>query len=113
MRISDWSSDVCSSDLRRNDLTIVVALLRAGGTRPIEVRHLLQGAVGRRRVDDVQRHVVVDGVPEGGMQFLLGRAGCQQAAGRERSDDCQRPHCRSEEHKSELQSLMRISYAVY
>src|SRR3546814_17090467 len=86
MRISDWSSDVCSSDLplRRNDLTIVVALLRAGGTRPIEVRHLLQGAVGRRRVDDVQRHDVVDGVPEGGMQFLLGRAGCQQAA---RSDE--------------------------
>src|SRR3546814_1068415 len=36
-------------------------------------------------------------------------------ADRERADgvDDEIPHCRSEEHTSELQSLMRISYAVF
>src|SRR3546814_10766325 len=43
---------------------------------------------------------------------------CRPRAGRwrradHRADDDQHPHARSEEHTSELQSLMRISYAVF
>src|SRR3546814_1045116 len=80
MRISDWSSDVCSSDL--------AGLIGANGAGKSTLFALLRGEL----------------VPDGG--------------------DCQLPpdwriaHMRqeidrSEEHTSELQSLMRISYAVF
>src|SRR3546814_4797709 len=74
MRISDWSSDVCSSDLgigraaRLQDVQVIVALFRAA--RQDRLREI------RGRRDAIR---------------LL----------------------RSEEHTSELQSLMRISYAVF
>src|SRR3546814_9819260 len=88
MRISDWSSDVCSSDL--ND---VYAALAAQARRQIEARKLtLEGVapasgIARPRLDDI----------------LDGRA----------RDVSLRELARSEEHTSELQSLMRISYAVF
>src|SRR3546814_7520431 len=70
MRISDWSSDVCSSDLQGDD-----------------------------------------GVAKVGVALdLVG----QRVAGRD--DDARQPRgveLRSEEHTSELQSLMRHSYAVF
>src|SRR3546814_4574027 len=60
------------------------------------------GAVARP-VGDVDGHRgVAEGVPP---------AAAQGAAGR--SHRSARPHVRSEEHTSELQSLMRISYAVF
>src|SRR3546814_13975525 len=34
MRISDWSSDVCSSDLALNTSTTVVSVASQGGSRP-------------------------------------------------------------------------------
>src|SRR3546814_5295668 len=74
MRISDWSSDVCSSDLDEH-----------GGQH---------GAV----VFDVP-HDLSSSCREGGL--LVGRALGSGAAQR------------SEEHTSELQSLMRSSYAVF
>src|SRR3546814_5463709 len=86
MRISDWSSDVCSSDLR---------LHPAAGRR---VFHL-DAAAGRA--------------------VLLGHAfGGNLEARRSRLDDdrispFRGGRGRSEEHTSELQSLMRISYAVF
>src|SRR3546814_6756691 len=134
MRISDWSSDVCSSDLRhfveqaterphaelpfeadpdidgnahhrehqadragpqqffrnlaRNRLDLPGMRGRKGLTNPVD--ELLAGSLGRRLVAfgqrGAERHRLVR--PE-----LLNR--------------------RSEEHTSELQSLMRISYAVF
>src|SRR3546814_1478484 len=83
MRISDWSSDVCSSDLPRGQ----------GG---FDQRGFLPGAFPRP-ADHARR---ADRGSDG--------PGRRRADGR---DDG--PARRSEEHTSELQSLMRISYAVF
>src|SRR3546814_10806359 len=85
MRISDWSSDVCSSDLDE-------AVRRAPGVvgRMILARDL--APVGRRRIIDAR------------IALRFERDFGQL--------DAVEPK-RSEEHTSELQSLMRISYAVF
>src|SRR3546814_3896449 len=99
MRISDWSSDVCSSDLKQiAGLTIVVpkgsSSARLGNflhkeflndlvtlrLRPEQLRKKLRDALGEQ---------------EGDATFADLRT------------------VRSEEHTSELQSLMRNSYAVF
>src|SRR3546814_20370393 len=42
MRISDWSSDVCSSDLEHDGVPVLVVVdLRGGGVHPAAVVHLL------------------------------------------------------------------------
>src|SRR3546814_5473667 len=93
MRISDWSSDVCSSDLREG-----AALARLEGDI-LDAVH----AEGRWRADDPRLHVEVE-------QLLAGIGGIgAEAAGAGALED----EVRSEEHTSELQSLMRISYAVF
>src|SRR3546814_6568114 len=98
LRISDWSLDVCSSDLRLEgevcdaagsicDLADVTpGLLVVGQDQPVGpgVHH---GALNSRRTGH-RGHGVLDRV----RAFLVNR---------------------SEEHTSELQSLMRISYAVF
>src|SRR3546814_6317066 len=124
MRISDWSSDVCSSDL------------------PVD----RVDALGKGRLDPVD-HVADLGLGRGGEIFLgIGAAHRVAEIGVERRErplvtaallrrarkpraiesemgvvDRARQHIgmavdlveRSEEHTSELQSLMRISYAVF
>src|SRR3546814_8739892 len=96
MRISDWSSDVCSSDLREPLLDARVA-----GESPLRHgdRHALVTGIGSHGVDvgDYKRAQLeeVEKVVE---------------PVRVRTADL---HYRSEEHTSELQSLMRISYAVF
>src|SRR3546814_4225082 len=78
-----------------------------------------RGAVGRRNVDAVvARDAAGDGMnahPVGrGQRHLLERLarGHRNAEGRGEAGVEALP-CRSEEHTSELQSLMRISYAVF
>src|SRR3546814_8897847 len=107
MRISDWSSDVCSSDLGRGVGRVDRSSLSADGRAddrgsagafagPLHI-----GASKRRR----------DGDLLGGHDASAGadlRTTSQQPFLR-RSRACSR----SEEHTSELQSLMRISYAVF
>src|SRR3546814_2426142 len=125
MRISDWSSDVCSSDLgdraamadsaagardgadagravrsrnlqRAGIADLVVAVLGDGGAagqgdRSCGTdRHVIGGAIGDGRGADGGG----GGGTDGGFRRRIG-------------------HRRSEEHTSELQSLMRISYAVF
>src|SRR3546814_4313729 len=108
MRISDWSSDVCSSDL-------LEVLVRSA--RPPE-----PGVVG-----DVQQPLRPGTVVARGPA----REDCLVADERlerrhARQDHCLRPSTRgevaaawfkarnrSEEHTSELQSLMRLSFAVF
>src|SRR3546814_9776905 len=89
MRISDWSSDVCSSDLPP-----VVAEAIAAGTHHQQVVLVAdgreEGAGGTDR-DDHQEGVRIGLQPLGDV-------------------DAER---RSDEHTSELQSLLRISYAVF
>src|SRR3546814_5126365 len=101
LRISDWSSDVCSSDLsgrrtRRHD----------GGEQAEGYGYA--GAAGRGAVvySGTGRHLRL-------YCFGCRECGCGLAvqgpcrAGKDRRGG------RSEEHTSELQSLMRISYAVF
>src|SRR3546814_9048419 len=112
MRISDWSSDVCSSDLRQRIIagrqveqqrfvdiifgrirTVEAAAGHFGAARPGQRPE--QIAVAGQAVEDQPcRRREGEGQP-------LGLAGIDMAADR------------SEEHTSELQSLMRISYAVF
>src|SRR3546814_10417541 len=90
MRISDWSSDVCSSDL-------------------------FYGFLGALR--DGADFVKVDKVMEG-FGWPMGPAYLQDVVGIDTSHHvadvlAEGYPDRSEEHTSELQSLMRISYAVF
>src|SRR3546814_7568019 len=87
MRISDWSSDVCSSDLagevvdrRQTDIADDVAGELPVGVEPAR-HHLDLDPRQLRRVDRNPGYIL--------------------------------PAERSEEHTSELQSLMRNSYAVF
>src|SRR3546814_1174378 len=94
MRISDWSSDVCSSDLRRRGAINADLLVIHGQPK---CRHIVfpadHGAdTAERCVED--RH----GRPIAETPYQPLRSG---------------RHQRSEEHTSELQSLMRISYPVF
>src|SRR3546814_9285121 len=143
MRISDWSSDVCSSDLaareiqrgghsgrhrileRRfqhdtaiddlhGDLQLVVELhvalpeLRAGGRdllAPLRGGLLIERLVVDLRLLDPVEHIVEhrrQQVDRDDLRKRLNLALRQRVMG-----------IRSEEHTSELQSLMRISYAVF
>src|SRR3546814_5918023 len=105
MRISDGRSDVCSSDLAGVDAMLDVErrIVIAAQVAPRGQR--VAPHVARRRVTTpfkiaedllVRRH-------DGRKSSELGRHVAQRQS---RLD-------RSEEHTSELQSLMRISYAVF
>src|SRR3546814_2003220 len=100
MRISDWSSDVCSSDLDGIVLFHQCAFQCTGikGLAP-ECLFLLHASVllclGRRFTS---RRAVGAGKRKG-RPVDRARAAIHDG--------------RSEEHTSELQSLMRISYAVF
>src|SRR3546814_6493289 len=89
MRISDWSSDVCSSDLLRprDRLAGDERRLGEGRIEPVDDREALDE---RRAVDLERRHESL----RVARQIVLAVL-------------------RSEEHTSELQSLMRLSYAVF
>src|SRR3546814_9167736 len=98
MRISDWSSDVCSSDLL--PVEHLADLVLAG---ELDVGDGDAVAIANEGGDDL-------GIGEGGAVTVLhqGVFDFVHAAG-----DVVQQHQRSEEHTSELQSLMRISYAVF
>src|SRR3546814_2572758 len=85
MRISDWSSDVCSSDLIR-----LACLDRFLGR--IDMDEVCARRRHRQRADA--------GIAEQVERLAV------------RAEPLAHPS-RSEEHTSELQSLMRISYAVF
>src|SRR3546814_1967152 len=101
MRISDWSSDVCSSDLYVGDVLCTYAdILRVGRTS-IAI-HIEAWALRSRQGERVK-------VTEGTFTLVA-----IDDAGRPRPVPPENPAAlRSEEHTSELQSLMRRSYAVF
>src|SRR3546814_4601190 len=122
MRMSDWSSDVCSSDLnirssvrseydaalaQENLLTSKLASLRTQtldvDSRSIQYNILKREADTNRQLYDalLQRYKEI------------GVAGGVSANNIAIVDRALPPRGRSEEHTSELQSLMRISYAVF
>src|SRR3546814_2397931 len=110
MRISDWSSDVCSSDL---------------GDHASEDQEHKSGNQADRRGDDAGDLAGrKDANALDDHRFLPMPAGCRRSDSRPVRGQVQpraldlagrskRSWLRSEEHTSELQSLMRISYAVF
>src|SRR3546814_1574360 len=106
MRISDWSSDVCSSDLPGDFAAAILAQL---GHRPLHPGLATPDAVPDpnppAQPAQHQRHA---GAPAEGPRALAAAGG---VLGRDHVPEGLPG--RSEEHTSELQSLMRISYAVF
>src|SRR3546814_3179612 len=104
MRISDWSSDVCSSDLERSDM----GLHESRSRRRLSFRAGVDRQGLRRLVRKLRQS-------HGRGRFVRN----QQWSDRRRAHSAERGlrraylADRSEEHTSELQSLMRISYAVF
>src|SRR3546814_3657048 len=102
MRISDWSSDVCSSDLRTR---LVFGPGRAGSRPQAQTIHPT-GWLARPGL------ACVDAMRPRQLYFSVWQAGGHSACLRFHDRVAARTQ-RSEEPTSELQSLMRISYAVY
>src|SRR3546814_9458093 len=94
MRISDWSSDVCSSDLGLCVAGAAATLLGAGWFSDRLYTRERPGQLAYR-MDDMPPRVDMAAIQ------------------RDWPASFSEPGERSEEHTSELQSLMRISYAVF
>src|SRR3546814_9813184 len=104
MRISDWSSDVCSSDLARHHRADSGTASAADCSAPADL-------------------AFTPGKPDGEADGQYNEARSHPASpfnACSDGDPAYRPNSgfrvrrgRSEEHTSELQSLMRISYAVF
>src|SRR3546814_10048982 len=123
MRVIDWSSDVCSSDLKLSAhveiLRIVLFLAREDVSAPaialiLILNSKIRGQVLSQAAGNIglRRNCIVVSIANVKVHFRcrtrrlgddLHHAACRIAAEK----------CRSEEHTSELQSLMRISYAVF
>src|SRR3546814_3926527 len=130
MRISDWSSDVCSSDLerlKRNGVKahptqkpeallyrILLACTKPGdivldpffgtGTTGAVARRLGRHWIGIEREEDYC---------EVALERIAAALPLDESALTIMQSPKTQPRVRSEEHTSELQSLMRISYAVF
>src|SRR3546814_8020824 len=105
MRISDWSSDVCSSDLdgtiwRQVDPGAVASQAGRVYESVMRVTSIIQQSTDL---------FVPLGCVLGAWLILLGRRRSEMVGGAALIIIS----ARSEEHTSELQSLMRISYAVF
>src|SRR3546814_1508458 len=111
MRISDWSSDVCSSDLLHHvdAVTGEVAEFAEDG-KTITGGQVWQICDVVERLNLPRVTVETNGIGQFAPAVL-------RAALKQRGLKCavvtQDSVARSEEHTSELQSLMRISYAVF
>src|SRR3546814_9789968 len=120
MRISDWSSDVCSSDLLAalrmtfSSLNDRIALSLVSSRADLKYDDLLPTVQELRKAQadwPTAAKTIIKlierlrplGLP--GSRVAEWAANLHQAA--------QEIYARSEEHTSELQSLMRISYAVF
>src|SRR3546814_10782947 len=92
MRISDWSSDVCSSDLLGASFVRILGYFHEDGVKSVAA---IEAAM--RRADSAALVLPAHTLKGESHQFGAGPLAL----------------LRSEEHTSELQSLMRISYAVF
>src|SRR3546814_3119801 len=118
MRISDWSSDVCSSDLidaqpsggpvaevARRFIGVGEPGIGGGGTLEEHLTRLRQPDAARRSHEQRRADARFEGLDRladrGGGDAEVGGGGGKAAP------------FKSEEHTSELQSLMRHSYAVF
>src|SRR3546814_1804595 len=105
MRISDWSSDVCSSDLLA-PLTMPTDAAEPVFLFPDLARHSFHGLPG----------LLADALPDAFGNALIDAWMARHGVTADAATALDRLAYmgkRSEEHTSELQSLMRISYAVF
>src|SRR3546814_964666 len=112
MRMSDWSSDVCSSDLFARALDFISSTSAAGGkVLFVGTKRQAQGLIADAARASGQHFVNHRWL--GGMltnwKTISGSIKRLKTLEEQLSGDTSR----SEEHTSELQSLMRISYAVF
>src|SRR3546814_3364398 len=105
MRISDWSSDVCSSDLiPKVSAKVLTARLRALEAKGVVIRE----------VKPTSPPSVEYSLTDLGQQLVPAINAIAEVGHKLRERNGARSECsRSEEHTSELQSLMRISYSVF
>src|SRR3546814_2666586 len=101
MRISDWSSDVCSSDL---------AILAFGWAAWAPASAMRRFGMDAAEIGPLFAVVLIAANLPG---FLCSGWICDRWFAKGRTDAHLRYYVRSEEHTSELQSLMRNSYAVF
>src|SRR3546814_2193220 len=118
MRISDWSSDVCSSDLSADPAVAKQRIVwkkigvddpRWKRMRPFPLQRAQLRVQQRRQVRCDLRQ------PVAALRRKLSPGGERQAILPVQREirHCLMKAGRSEEHTSELQSLMRTSYAVF
>src|SRR3546814_3723194 len=119
MRISDWSSDVCSSDLGEVEPetldTIVVTGIRGSLISSMNLKRDAQGIVDGIVAEDIGKFPDTNLAES--LQRISGvsidRSMGEGSKVTVRGVGPDFNLVRSEEHTSELQSLMRISYAVF
>src|SRR3546814_7503775 len=119
MRISDWSSDVCSSDLRGVEIGIECPGQRQRLDEPVieTARHITHQRAQPPAMIDQPAQIPPRPRAAGRFQQQRVDSGVDEIIF-ERGVVLKVHHApplrdRSEEHTSELQSLMRISYAVF
>src|SRR3546814_9245857 len=127
MRISDWSSDVCSSDLLHGDgfraywsedLTGVeiggaaknVMAIGVGIADGMSLGANTRAALITRGLAEIMRLAIAMG---GKAETLMGLAGMGDLVLTCTDNQSRNRRMRSEGNTSELQSLMRTSYAVF
>src|SRR3546814_4362815 len=103
MRISDWSSDVCSSDLQ--------AIIRGHQPRDHAMFAVMPNGANDRWSDDLAHRATSARGQRLSMKIVIDDL--RHRLGKGRFGIPRQGRGRSEEHTSELQSLMRISYAVF
>src|SRR3546814_9158286 len=110
MRISDWSSDVCSSDLCRTaGCGYTAARQGRSRERAAQQRGLPMQMIGRLLPRVLACGLLVGFVAGCGVNDIPTYDEAVKATWAQ----VENQYKRSEEHTSELQSLMRNSYAVF
>src|SRR3546814_10735606 len=107
LRISDWSSDVCSSDLDQR--TARERLTQA--ERDAQFTTIMK--TGSGRIAELQEELRLIGATDAARVRALATIKATREAAANSWSGGQAQDYRSEEHTTKLQSLMRISYAVF
>src|SRR3546814_8703029 len=117
MRISDWSSDVCSSDLVVGTRMVFGSEDAHAADSPVKSRAMSAGDAVSTAVTATQSST--SSAPSSARSAALQRSSkLAESSERTIASSAWRRQVlcdpsRSEEHTSDIQSLMRISYAVY
>src|SRR3546814_1136438 len=116
MRISDWSSDVCSSDLVSHTKARLPATMRyqAKGPKPLRLtmptNHLITSNATMKEITKPTPISLQRTIPDVSWSRYLKSSSVDAPS---MVGMARKKLNRSEEHTSELQALMRIAYAVF